>query len=363
MNNYFFLDEEKTKLFVLGNQSSLMPPFSMNLISRPQANLQTVALRNPLESLFSNYEPFLLSQVQFLSPSQQDSSSSIVQEEQVNESLMRSKTSHLNPFEQKKNDSGTISNETTFSSFKVEEKEGVILGDTRSNAMQVQVDEMLDFFLKNYGKIGEKELFFKGIQYIKNPYLFNLFKALIEKFETASKSKEDLTRFVVRKAISSLRNSLRNKHNISAKAASIALCKKYFSTKLEESSNMNDDDLTMDDEELLNFRLPYKKNSRHRTANTMFIIEIFASQVFYQDYLEFLDNFRELLYEENQKRVQKFSDFLVSCVQRNEAHAVKDFKRLPWLDTWIEATEKIARDLLNAKNWKETHKKFKIRSR
>ena len=72
---------------------------------------------------------------------------------------------------------------------------------------------------------------------------------------------------------------------------------------------MSDDDLAMNDEELLNFRLPYKKSSRHKTANTTFITEIFRSEVFCQDYLGFLDKFHEILFDENRKRIKSFQIF------------------------------------------------------
>ena len=169
----------------------------MNLTRQPQAKLQTFSIGNTLESLLNSYGPSFYERIQFLHLSRQNIPTSIVKEEPSNGSPIISQTTQLDSYEQR-SDTGAIPFDTTFFSLKVEEKEETLLRGSRQNALQIQVEDMLNFFIKNYGKIGEKELFFKGLQYRNNPSLANLFKVLIEKFDVASKNKQDMTRFVMR---------------------------------------------------------------------------------------------------------------------------------------------------------------------
>jgi len=217
-----------------------------------------------------------------------------------------------------------------------------------------QIVNMLKFALKEFGKGNSERIQAQRNVYLSNPILLNLFDNLIDKYSSAAKCREDMVRFVLRKAISSLRDSLRAKQNITSKAASIALCKKYFKADTFEQTKK---EFGVDDEEdLLNFRLPYKKNSRNKTANSKFMTEIFSSAAFYKDYLEYLNNFENILQHDNKKKFDKFVEFLEDCVNRNAVHEVKKYKRLPWLDQWLETTQVIAHELLDLNTWKNTNK-------
>jgi len=217
-----------------------------------------------------------------------------------------------------------------------------------------QIVNMLKFALKEFGKGNSERIQAQRNVYLSNPILLNLFDNLIDKYSSAAKCREDMVRFVLRKAISSLRDSLRAKQNITSKAASIALCKKYFKADTFEQTKK---EFGVDDEEdLLNFRLPYKKNSRNKTANSKFMTEIFSSTAFYKDYLEYLNNFENILQHDNKKKFDKFVEFLEDCVNRNAVHEVKKYKRLPWLDQWLETTQVIAHELLDLNTWKNTNK-------
>jgi len=219
--------------------------------------------------------------------------------------------------------------------------------------MKTQVEKILNFFMKNFGKINKKEVAKQRSLYKGDELFFKLFDALADKYQSASKSREDMTRFVLRKAITHLRDVIRNEHKTTAKGASIILCKRYFNQRFDELLNeMAGEDPIGSYEKLLGFLLPYKKNSRNKTANMNFITEIFASEIFNQDYRTFLNNFDKIIQIDNENRTNKFCDFLVKCLQDGKVHKAKDFKRLPWLDFWIENSKEIASDLLNARDWR-----------
>ena len=239
-------------------------------------------------------------------------------------------------------------------SLKIEENKE----EQSSDPLRTSVIQMLLFFLNEFGKNNQEAMIVQQrAKYNNDDVLLSLFNALVERYTSASKCREDMIRFVLRKALSYLRDDLKNKFNLTSKAASLAFCQRYFNNKFDEMTKCEVD---IDNEkEVLDFLLPYKKDSRNRTANNRFITEIFASDIFYADYLKYLDNFDEIMNADNQKKVQKFLDFLLDCVKENAMHKVKRFKRLPWLKVWLETSKVIAYELLNTDILKGFHKKQK----
>jgi len=219
--------------------------------------------------------------------------------------------------------------------------------------LKTEIMQMLSFIISQYGKTSNDQMIKERLKYTYDQRLLRLFDSLTQKYSSAAKCREDMIRFVLRKAISYLRDSLRQKHNLNTKAASVALCQRYFSTESEELSQVV---RTGDADQIVNFLLPYKKNSRNRTANTAFITEIFSSKVFYQDYVEYLKKFDVLLQEDNHKKAEKFAEFLMDCVMEGSYDKIRNYKRLPWLITWLQSTKVIAYELLNVNAWKNFEK-------
>jgi len=234
------------------------------------------------------------------------------------------------------------------------QKEGKKEG-TDKVVLRTQIEGILLFFLRNFGKLSINEMNYH--RNLINSNFGNLFDALAEKFESAKKCREDMIRFILRKVITSIRDSLRDQQKLTARAATLALCKKYFGARFDEL--IKSEPQLENDEELLSFLLPYKRNSRNRTANTSFIMEIFTSTEFHEDYKLFLENLKEILFNENQKKIGKFIDFLMNCVETNQLTRIKYFKRIPWVDTWNESTCVIAYELLDASRSKFINKKPK----
>jgi len=219
--------------------------------------------------------------------------------------------------------------------------------------LKTEIMQMLSFIISQYGKTSNNQIINERLKYAYDQRLLRLFDSLTQKYSSAAKCREDMIRFVLRKAISYLRDSIRQKHKLNTKAASVALCQRYFSTESEELSQVVS---TGDADQIVNFLLPYKKNSRNRTANTAFITEIFSSKVFYQDYVEYLKKFDALLQEDNHKKAEKFAEFLMDCVMEGSYDKIRNYKRLPWLITWLQSTKVIAYELLNVNAWKNFEK-------
>lgn len=218
------------------------------------------------------------------------------------------------------------------------------------------IQRMLVFFLNESGKLSQERIQINKPNYAPTPILAALYDKLAERYASSSKCREDMVRFVLRKALSSLRNSIRDQYNLSSKAASMTMCQRYF--KLESAELAKAVDME-DEEQILNFLLPYKKNSRNKTVNNSFISEIFSSQAFYEDYTRYLNAFDHILEEDNNMKINRFVEFLLECVKNNTLQRIKTYKRLPWLKVWQESTKVIAFELLNSRTSKLTHKKVK----
>jgi len=220
-----------------------------------------------------------------------------------------------------------------------------------------QLNHMLDLFINSCGKENEEaQIATFRVQYSSDKALLSIFDNLLHKYKSSAKSREDIVRFVLRKAMISLRDSVRAKCGLSAKGASLALCRKYFSFRLQELTDHNID--LEDEDQVLNFLLPYKKNSRNKTVNSLFIAEIFASEAFYEDYLQFLEKIDDILEADNKKRSKKLIDFLTVCAEEGNFARIKSFKRPPWLKSWLVSVKAIAHELLNTSKRSEDRKKL-----
>lgn len=217
----------------------------------------------------------------------------------------------------------------------------------KKETMEENIFQMVNFFVYEFGKTGAQNLAEQRAKYAHSEVLTELFDILTKKYDSSSKCREDMIRFILRKALGSMRDNIRDKKIVSAKAASMELCQKYFKDKFEELMENN---INIEDEDaVLSFLLPYKKKSRNKTANACFITEIFASELFYQDYLGFLESFDKILEDDNQKKIQRFTKFLAECVKEKRLNKVTAYKRLPWLRTWLYSSKIIANELLSSK--------------
>lgn len=238
----------------------------------------------------------------------------------------------------------------------LEQDHGLRALPREASSLKTQILHLLSSVLKNYKKVSKDELLRLRSQYAYSPVLQTIFDLVLQKYSSSSKCREDMMRFVFRKAISYLRDSLREKDKLSAKAASLALCQKYFNLNSQDLAEQID---IQDEDQILAFLLPYKKNSRNKTANSSFITEMFTSEVFQQDYVAYLENLDQILNDDNQKKIEKFVDFLEECATKNTLHKVKNYKRLPWLEAWLDSTKSIAHELLNTTLLKKGAKKLK----
>lgn len=358
------------------NQYDAMPPHSLAsstlvganllgfnpLLFQAQPEYLLIQQQKQLEALLQTKQQILINQIQNIQLVGQTQNMSSVKK------IMQNKDMELNlstlfpckdPNEIKEEPS-SCSTEDSFPEISrvISQNEGQTFSKHKitNNMLRSQVEEIVWFLIKELGKAESKTILLQREIYADSKVLLHVFDALSSKYTSSGKCREDMTRFVLRKAISYLRNCERDRKGLSCKAASLVLCKKYFEIDSEEiAQNINIES----EEELLNFLLPYKKGSRNRTANSSFITEIFESEAFRVDYGEFLNKLDDILQKENQSKLKKLVDQIMKCIKEDKISSLQNFKRLPWLESWLKATKLIAEELRGSNSWKEMNKTVK----
>jgi len=221
-----------------------------------------------------------------------------------------------------------------------------------------ELEEMIMYVLNSVGKVDQAEINKARKNYVHKSNLVSIFDTLVAKYVPVKKHREDIIRYVIRRALKFMKKSIIEKEKIYGKRAYAALCKKYFRTNYEELEKMGVN--TQDEKELIEFLLPYRKNSKNRTMNTDFTSEIFSSEEFCQDYEVFMKSFDKSLNEDNNKKVKKLITLAEECLKKNNYDKIKNCTRLPWLQAWVDKTRDIASNLLSTEAGKINNEdKFK----
>jgi len=197
-------------------------------------------------------------------------------------------------------------------------------------------------------------------QYKQDPMLSMIYEKLVIRYYSSKKCKEDIVRYILRKLFKTLRTNIIKEEKVSNKRASFVICQRYFSSRFDEikEAGVNLDD----EEELLQFFMPYRKGSKNRTMNNSFIAEIFSSEEFCKVYETFLNaQFERFLIADNNRKIKKLIDLLVICVHKNDITKLSKCNRLPWLDIWLQDARNIAASLLpqNQSSPSDASKKIK----
>jgi len=242
--------------------------------------------------------------------------------------------------------------------------------DFASNELRNQLRKMLLFLIHNFGKASEESIQAERPKYESDKQLLQVFDILVKKYSGASKSREEMIKYVLRKALKAVRGILQKRLNVDYKEASSILCKRYFKGdgapeeevsldlkggKRLSSRNSEDDD--EDGEDILKAMLPFRKNSKNKTMNSNFINEIFSSEEFCKDYEIYLTQIDDILEKDNNRKIEMFLNYLEQRIKKGQIDTIRSCKRMPWINLWIDSTKNVAFELATTKAWIETRKK------
>jgi len=221
--------------------------------------------------------------------------------------------------------------------------------DCRGN-LKADLKEMIVFIIHHHGQIRETDLAKARMKYASDPTLSKVFETLYSKFSSTFKTRAEIVKYITRKAFSTIKNNSKRKVDSSSKEACEVLCKRYFQTSSEEiqSSGVEIDKR----ERFLQLLFPYQKNSKNKVQDMELISKLMSSKEFYEDYCLYVKNLDSILEADNNRKIPKFINHIISCIKKNQLDNILKYKRVPWLKTWIENTKSLAKELSYSIQWK-----------
>ncbi len=221
--------------------------------------------------------------------------------------------------------------------------------DCKGN-LKADLKEMIVFIINHHGQIRESDLAKARMKYAADPTLLKVFETLYSKFSSTFKTRAEIVKYITRKAFSTIKNNSKRRVDCSSKEACETLCKRYFQTSSEDiqSSGVEIDKR----ERFLQLLFPYQKNSKNKVQDMELISKLMSSKEFYEDYCLYVKNLDSILEADNNRKIPKFINHIISCIKKNQLDNILKYKRVPWLKTWIENTKGLAKELAYSIQWK-----------
>lgn len=210
-------------------------------------------------------------------------------------------------------------------------------------AQKVEIKRMVTYILNNLGRVKETDLSKERESYASSHALVELFDALVTRYSSTFKTKDEILKYITRKAFTTIRNNYKQKEFSKGGLMSETLCKRYFKVSIQDIGKLGID--INHRENFLQVLFPYRKNCKNKARYKDLIGKLGASKEFYEDYCIFLNDFAQIMQIEKEKKVTVFVPFLCECVRRNQIQDVIYYKRIPWLDNWIKLADITAQEI------------------
>jgi len=205
--------------------------------------------------------------------------------------------------------------------------------------LEAQVKYMIQFFINNYGPSPNQEVEKARQGYAHDARLAKAFESLTMKYAATSKTREEMVKWIIRRVLKASKKIVKGSQKKDQKTVLQDVCKRYF------EENSEDEDEKEKEQGWVDSVLPFRKNSKNKTMNSTFIAEIFESQLFKNDYKEFLQDFDKVTEKENLEKTRRFTKLVMECIKTGSYDKIAKYKRVPWLKSWIHNTTKVAHEL------------------
>jgi len=222
-------------------------------------------------------------------------------------------------------------------------------GNQKSN-IKAQLKEMIDFIIEHYGRIRDSDLTRERMKYQHSPILSRVFEILYAKYSCTFKTRAEIVKYITRKAFATIKNNSKKESDASSREACKALCKRYFQVSSEEILNSGVD--IENRERFLQLLFPYQKNSKNKLQDMELISKLMSSKEFFEDYCLYVQDLDSILEVDNNRKLNKFLNFIVTCINKGQIESIMKYKRVPWLKAWLDNTKIVARELAFSIQWK-----------
>jgi len=222
----------------------------------------------------------------------------------------------------------------------------------QNKSVKAHLKDIIYFVLNNFGILSEEEMKVEKLKYRNNQELSAVFEALITKYTSTVKSREEIMKYTFRKSVKFMKQKVKNemKKGATSDYGSDTSLKRHFTTFLNEMSEKIEDGL--DDEDSASASasknlMPVMQNATANNISPDMISEAFASEEFRIGFHQYVQTLERSLEFDNNKKIDKFVKFIEGAMKKNSIKDIKKFKRIPWLKTWVESTKRVAVELLS----------------
>ncbi|CAD8145142.1 unnamed protein product [Paramecium octaurelia] len=160
--------------------------------------------------------------------------------------------------------------------------------------------------------------------------LASVLEILFQKQQQQHKSREELIKFCLRKALKFIFRKVQeenDKTKINLKSA-----QKKFIEIIEQETKRN-------------IILPFRKNSKNKTMNSEFLKEIFSSKTFVRYYEEYLNCLDEQIQKDSKKKIAALCNKIQNTISDDKIFSF-EVKRLPWSLSNVEKVKITAKEML-----------------
>ncbi len=109
--------------------------------------------------------------------------------------------------------------------------------------LKQEIKNIIIYVLENYGRINEAVFNSEKAKYSYNKDLQTVFELLTSKYSSTIKTKEEMVKYILRKAFKFVKNNLKKGKNTNKSSVSKALCDKYFHASQEDISKSGSEEL------------------------------------------------------------------------------------------------------------------------
>jgi hypothetical protein len=169
-----------------------------------------------------------------------------------------------------------------------------------NKSVKAHLKDIMYFVLDNVGTLSDEKFKIEKLKYRNHKELMMVFEALVSKYITAVKTKEEMVKYTFRKALKFMKLKIKKEMKKGG-----ATEKRHFKTFLEEMSGKIEEDAD-DNENFAKAILPFKQNSKVNHISAEVIAEAFSSEEFSQGFQEYLRNLDSTIELDNNKKIDKF---------------------------------------------------------
>ncbi|CAD8197378.1 unnamed protein product [Paramecium pentaurelia] len=186
--------------------------------------------------------------------------------------------------------------------------------------------------------VNEDETFKNILTQLKNSNqiaLVKLLEMLAQKQKCQQKSREELVKFCLRKALKFIFQRIQEKYDKTK--TNLKSAQKIFISMAEKETQTT-------------IMLPFRKNSKNKTMNSDFLKQIFSSKTFVTYYKEFLSCLEQEIQKDSKKKIASLCNKIMNHIQDDKRFEF-DVKRLPWSYSNIEKVKQAAQEMLLYSNF------------